>query len=166
MTAILFTRMRFRVALWWDARLLPLRVGRLPLASVLALARPGVHRHYHDLALAYIVRHVRRTLRRPLLMRDRRCLREGLLACRFLAAAGYEPELHFGIDRTSVRGPGVQAHCWVVHHGETVLNPPQTNMVTIFIHNALKPVAAVPTDLSELSIRMSEHAACPSLSVQ
>src|SRR5262245_21877087 len=133
MAAILFRRMRFRVALWWDARLLPLRVGQLPLESVLALARPG-SRRYRGLPLAYIVRHVRRTLRRPLLMRDRRCLREGLLACRYLAAAGYEPELHFGIDQTSARGPGVEAHCWVVHQGEAVLNPPQTNMVPIFIY--------------------------------
>lgn len=152
MTAILFTRMRFRAALWWDARLLPFRVGRLPLQSVLALARPDPHRHYGDLPLAYIVKHVRRTSRRPILMRDRRCLREGLLACRFLAAAGYEPELHFGIDRNSTRERAVQAHCWVVHRGETVLNPPQMNMVPIFVFNTLKPPAAIPPQLDSVPV--------------
>lgn len=140
MTPSLLTQIRFRTALWCDARLLPWRVRRQPLRSVLALARSKANWRYRNLPLTYIVRHVRRTLRRPLLMRDRRCLREGLLACRFLTAAGYEPELHFGIDRTSLPGPGVRAHCWVVHHGETVLNAPQTKIAPVFIHRALTPI--------------------------
>lgn len=177
MSANLLTRMRFRAALWWEARLLPFRVGGLPLEFVLVLARPHPQRRYTNLPLAYIVEHVRRTSRRPLLMRDRRCLREGLLACRFLATAGYDPELHFGIDRTSARGPAVQAHCWVVYRGETVLNPPQTNMVPIFVFNILKPPAAVPAQLdgvpvaastgsSDCSVCLPEHAPCPNLSAR
>ena len=136
MRASILTRLRFRLALWWDARLLPLRVGRRPLGAVLALAQRSADPTYHELPLSYILKRVRRTLRRPLLMRDRRCLREGLLAFRFMAAAGYEPELHFGIERTSLSGPELRAHCWVVNDGKTVLNPPEATVVPILIHPA------------------------------
>lgn len=151
MAAILLTRIRFRIALWCDARLLPLRVGRRPLDAVLALAQPGADPNYRGLPLDYILKHVRRTLRRPFLMRDRRCLREGLLAFRFMAAAGYEPELHFGIDRTSLPGPHLRAHCWVVNNGETVLNPPQQTLAPILVHNGLMPAAVQPTSVDSLS---------------
>jgi hypothetical protein len=134
MGAPLLTRIRFRVALWSDARLLPFRIGHRPLADVLALAPPGARNTYRDLPLAYILKYVRRSLRKPWLMRERPCLREGLLAFRFMTAAGYEPELHFGLDRTSLGGSDFKAHCWVVHRGETVLNPPDANMVRILIH--------------------------------
>ena len=69
-----------------------------------------------------------------------------------MVAAGYEPELHFGIDRTSVPGPRVRAHCWVVHDGQSVVNPPQATMVPIFIHNAITRAAAKPAQLDGLSI--------------
>ncbi len=151
MRGSILTRLRFRLALWWDARLLPWRVGRRPLGAVLALAQPSADPTYHDLPLPYILKRVRRTLRRPLLMRDRRCLREGLLAFRFMAAAGYEPELHFGIERTSLPGPEVRAHCWVVNDGKTVLNPPEATVVPILIHHAFTPGAATPTQLDGLS---------------
>src|SRR5882757_4718253 len=103
MTA-LATRIRFRIALWWRARILPWQVRQQPLEAVVALANATPVARYRGLPIAYIVKRVRRTARRPWLMRDRRCLREGLLAFRFMAAAGYAPELYFGIDRTSVKG--------------------------------------------------------------
>jgi len=136
MAVILLTRFHFHVALWWDARLLPLRVGRRPLSAVLALASSRSYPKYHNLPLAYILKHVRRALRRPLLMRDRTCLREGLLAFRFMTAAGYRPELHFGIDRTSLPGSALRAHCWIVCDGEMVLNPPRSDVVPIFVHKS------------------------------
>jgi hypothetical protein len=133
------TRLRFRLALWCHARLLPLRVRRRPLCDVLALAPLEAGTTYRGLPLPYILKHVRRTVRKPLFMRDRRCLREGLLAFRFMAAAGYEPELHFGIDRKSVADASVKAHCWVVHGGEAVLNSPDDNMVRILVHGGAAP---------------------------
>jgi hypothetical protein len=131
----LLTRVRFRVALWYDARSMPIHIRRdRPLNSVLAFAnhsRPG---RYASLPVDYILKHVVATTRRPWLMRDRRCLRQALLGFRFMVAAEHDAELHFGIDGASLRGPAVRAHCWLVHRGKVVLNPPDVNTVPVLIH--------------------------------
>jgi hypothetical protein len=136
MSAFLSTRIRFRVALWLDARLLPLRISRnATLDEVLALARPPHGIRFHGLPVAYILKRVLKTTRRPLLMRDQGCLRQGILAYRFMTSAGYKSELHFGVDRTTLAG-SLKAHCWLVHEGRIVLNPPTPEMVPIFVHGA------------------------------
>jgi hypothetical protein len=139
MNGALFTKIRFHIALWCDARLLPFRIWReRPLAQVLSLAKPPRYFCYAGLPADYILKHVVKTTRHPILMRDRRCLRQGILAFRFMTAAGYKSELHFGVDRTSLAGP-LKAHCWLVHRGETVLNPPAPTTVPILIHSAERP---------------------------
>lgn len=132
------TRIWFRVALWWDARLLPWRISRnANLDHVLALASPPCHIRFGGLSVAHILKRVLKTTRRPILMRDRQCLRQGILACRFMAAAGYKTELHFGVDRTA-RADLLKAHCWLVHDGQIVLNPPDATMVEVFVHKVAK----------------------------
>lgn len=140
-SASLWTRLRFRVCLWLAARLLPSRVAHKPLQKVLELAEPtslrfaGLH---HD----YITARVLRATRRPWLMRDRRCLRQGLLGCRFLAEAGYEPELHFGIDGDSIGTQRLAAHCWVCLNGKPVLNDRINHMTTILVHRVSTEASA------------------------
>jgi hypothetical protein len=138
------TKIRFRIALWRDARLIPFRISRnQPLAKVLLLARPPQGVFYPGLPSTYILKHVLKTTRGPILMRDRRCLRQGILAVRFLAAAGHSAELHFGVDRTSLAS-ALKAHCWVVYRGATVLNPPAPTTVPILIYRAETPTSVAP----------------------
>lgn len=140
MSDALLTRLRFRIDLWWTARLLPFRLWReRPLNEVLSLTRPTPYRSYIGLPRAYILKRVLRTTRRPILMRDRRCLRQGILALQFMTAAGYKSELHFGIDQTSLDRT-IAAHCWLVHQGQVVLNPPDQATVPIFVYCADAPV--------------------------
>jgi hypothetical protein len=135
MSDTFLTRVRFRLALWFNARLLPLQLWRdRPLADVLSLADAAPGGRYVGLPAGYVLKRVLKTTRRPLLMRDRRCLRQGILAFKFMNAAGYRSELHFGVDRASVAGP-VKAHCWLVHDGKIVLNPPDSDTVPILIHS-------------------------------
>jgi hypothetical protein len=136
MNGSLVTRIRFRVALWCDARLLPLRISRnATLDQVLALARSPRCIRFDALPVAYILNRVLKTTRRPIFMRDRPCLRQGILAYRFMAAAGFNAQLHFGVDRTT-RASSLKAHCWLVHNGQIVLNPPDSTMVPVFTHGA------------------------------
>ena len=141
--APLLVRARFRAVLWLFARLLPALIYRKPLNTLLAGADAWPVGRYPRLPVGYIVKRVRRTTRRPWLMRDRRCLREGLLAFRFLTAAGYAPELHFGVERASFPGPRLRAYCWVVAGGATVLNDAGDTMALIHIHRGR---AAAPVD--------------------
>jgi hypothetical protein len=155
MNGATLTRIRFRIALWCEARLLPFRISRSqPLSEVLSLASPPRSMRYTGLPTAYILKRVMRTTRRPILMRDRRCLRQGILAFRFMAAAGHVPELHFGVDRTSVAS-NLKAHCWLVYRGATVLNPPDANMVPILVHTAdassVAPGASASLKLADTS---------------
>lgn len=136
MTASLVTRIRFRIALWLQARLLPWRMWReRPLCEVVALANSQRDIRYSGLPVSYVLDRVVRATRRPILMRDRRCLRQGVLAQRFMTAAGHPCELRFGVERASL-GSAIKAHCWLVHDGKPVLNPPDAATVLIFAHTS------------------------------
>ena len=130
----LLRRLRFRLALWLWARLLPFLAWRRNLNSLLALAKPREVVPYRGLAADYISRRVKKATRRPWVMRDRPCLREGVLAIRFLRLAGFEPTLHFAVDRTSVAQDMLAAHCWVVLDQQTMLNPPTPSMVEVLVY--------------------------------
>lgn len=134
--AKLLQALRFRVELWFAARTLPLRVRGRSFEAVLALASPAAPARYGGLSHEYIARSIARTLRHPLAMRDRRCLRAGLLGFRFLRLAGHQPELHFAVDRDSVGGERISAHCWVCIGGRPVVGRGEPNQVTIHVHRA------------------------------
>lgn len=132
---------RLRLAIWLRARLMPLVVGKRALAPILVETEPGANRPYRGLAADEIVGEVRRLTRHPWAMRDRRCLRQGLLAYRYLRLAGYAPSIHFGVDRRSIGDPRIKAHCWVVLDGRTILNPPDPSMVTILVYDGPRSLA-------------------------
>ena len=127
---------RFRIDLWLAARSLPWRVAGKSFEDILALASPKGRVDYSGLPAEYISRRVRKSVRHPWLMRDRRCLREGLLGFEFLRRSGYSPELHFAVDPASVSKERIAAHCWVCLDGKPVVGDRQGNQVTIFIHRS------------------------------
>ncbi len=146
------TRMRFRIALWCQARSMPFRVtSHRPFAWVLSFADRAPSATYAGLSAEYILRHVARVTRRPYFMRERRCLRQGLLAFRFMTAAGHDVELHFGIDRT--RRQDIRAHCWIVHNGHVVLNPPDADTQPIFVHKGATSTANDAVNLTASAFR-------------
>lgn len=129
---------RFRVDLWLAARSLPWRVAGKSFEEILAQASPEGRVDYAGFPAEYIARRVRKSVRRPWLMRDRRCLREGLLGFEFLLRSGYSPELHFAVDPASVSSDRISAHCWVCLDGEPIVGDRQGDQVTIFIHRSEK----------------------------
>jgi hypothetical protein len=152
MDGSLLTRVRFRIALWCHAKSMPLRLtADRPLAWVLSFADRARGTTYPGLSAEYILKHVARVTRRPYFMRERRCLRQGLLAFRFMKAAGHDVELHFGIDRTHLQD--IRAHCWIVHDGRVVLNPPDANTQPIFVHSGRAPAASEAVDLKASAFR-------------
>jgi hypothetical protein len=127
-------RLRFAVRIW--ALWVPIIARGTDFAPLLARAAPSYGVPYAGLSIDIIAKRVRRAIRRPWLMRNRRCLREGLLLNRFLVMAGYSPVLHFGVDRTSLGGRSVKAHCWV-SVGERIFNPPDETMLEIHTHSSV-----------------------------
>jgi hypothetical protein len=128
-------RHRFRLALWLAARTMPIQVRGRDLAPLLADYEPGANRSLVGLDAGYLIKAVQRTTRHPWTMRDRRCLRQGLLAYRYLVMAGFRPALHFGVDRLSLGNARIKAHCWIVLDGKVVLNPPDVTMVTLLVYD-------------------------------
>lgn len=146
------TRLRFRIALWCQARAMPIRVtADRPFAWVLSFADRVPSATYVNLPAEYILRHVAQVTCRPYFMRERRCLRQGLLAFRFMKAAGHDVELHFGIDRT--RRQDIRAHCWIVHDGSVVLNPPDADTQSIFVHKGAASPANEDVNLTASAFR-------------
>jgi Transglutaminase-like superfamily len=128
--------LKFRLALWLWALWLPLLAYRRDLKSLIVSAAPPPELRYQGLTPEYIAKRVQRAVRKPWLMRDRPCLRAGLLAYRFLALAGHRPELHFGIDQASIAARRLGAHCWVVLNGRILLNQPTGDMVEVLVVRA------------------------------
>lgn len=136
----------FKTNLWMAARLIPFYAFRRPLSDLLMRTTPEPGRH--PLAgkdSGEILKAVKRSVKRPRLMRGQRCLREGLLAFHFLSLAGYSPVLHFGMVGKTARNPKPRAHCWLSLEGETVLNPPNEPMIDLFTFDgsSLTPHARV-----------------------
>jgi hypothetical protein len=128
-----YLRLLLAVRAW--ALWIPVLAQGKDFKPLLVRARPGHGTPYAGLSVDTIARCCRKVVRRPVLMADRQCLREGLLLNRFLVMAGYAPTLHFGVDRTSLNDPRMKAHCWI-KLGERVFNPPDPNMVEIFIQQS------------------------------
>lgn len=126
---------RFRTELWLWARIVPILAWRSDVLTLLKRASPGRRTPYIGLSAAHIVRRAKRAVRRPRLMADRPCLREGVLADRFLRLAGHAPELHFGVERNSLANETLRAHCWVVLDGQTLLNAPATAMIEVMVRD-------------------------------
>ena len=123
----------FSASVWIAARLLPACVGSSELDRLLAMATPppGMSA-YEEFGASTIVAAVKRAARRPWVMRDRRCLREGLLAFRYLSLAGYRPLLHFAVEPGSLSQQKLSAHCWVSVNDEVLMNPPTSTMMSLF----------------------------------
>lgn len=124
--------------LWLSSRLLPLQVGRKQLDAILELATPtGVDSTLTSLRAEDILTTIVVVTKKPWLMRNRRCLRQGVLGFRYLRLAGFDPKLHFSIAPTSVSTLQPRAHCWISLDGETVLNPPNEPMVDLFVYDGV-----------------------------
>lgn len=125
-----------KTEIWVTARLLPFVLAFRDLSQILRLGDVERSRLYTGAAPETIACVTRRSTRKPWLMRNRRCLRQGLIGYRFLRKAGYEPELHFGIDVGSVERNRIDAHCWVVLDGKPVVNDILEGMVIIHVHDS------------------------------
>ncbi len=130
-----------KTEIWAAARLLPFAVAFRDFSQILRLGDVKCSGLYEGTAPETIAQATWRATRKSWLMRNRRCLRQGLIGYRFLRKAGHEPELHFGIDAGSVERDRIDAHCWVVLDGKPVVNDILDGMVTIHVHG---PTSAEP----------------------
>ena len=109
---------------------------------------------YQGIPAEHIIGFVTQAARRPWLMRDRRCLREGLLAFRYLSLAGHHPELHFSIAPSSLSAARPRAHCRVAIDGRTVLNPCPEPMLDLFSYDG----GAISGDIEQVNRAAISHA--------
>jgi hypothetical protein len=126
-------RRRFAIHLWLAARWLPMTAKRRDIEPLLLAATPeGGHAPYRGLSSDEIVAAVRSTLARPWRMRGRRCLRESLLAFRFLRLAGHPAVIHFAVAPGRSETDRLRAHAWVSLDGICLLDPPGPEMIALY----------------------------------
>ena len=113
------------------ARLLPLLLYRQDLKACLRTIEVGSHLRFKNAPPDIICDRVLSVTRRHWFMRNRRCLRQGILGMRYLRKAGYDPVLKFGIDKRSVSENKLSAHCWVELDGKPLINDIMEHMVVI-----------------------------------
>ena len=138
-------RARFRLDLFVRRSVLPLLVKRARLDQILKRIEPKGGQPYRLLNTSYILRRVKKASRRPYLMRDQPCLRQGLLAYHYLRKAGRDPELVFAVDPPTLHGADPKAHCWIELDGEDTFNPPESKMTVVLRHSASsRPASSRP----------------------
>ena len=123
--------------------MLPPIAARGPLERLLGFATPGgATPAYASLSVSEILTAVKNVSARPWVMREQRCLREGLLAFRFLALAGYRPVLHFGVAPETAKSNHPRAHCWISLDGKAIFNPPTEPMLNLLSYNGQEAIPA------------------------
>lgn len=120
--------------MWIAARCLPVAIFFRNFSEILKYADTKACNRYIGISANQIASAAIKVIRRPWIMRERRCLRQGLIGYRYLRKAGYKPQLHFGIDPGSIDQEHISAHCWVVLDGQPVVNDALQGMSTIHIH--------------------------------
>jgi hypothetical protein len=131
-----FPLLLLRAEIWLSASLLPFVLPFRNFSQMLEDADVDVSHRYAGLSTSLIANTLIKTTRHPWLMRDRRCLRQGLIGYRYLRKAGYQPELHFGVEANSLDEEVINAHCWVVVEGKPVISEKLPDMETVHIHPA------------------------------
>lgn len=129
-------RLAFRLRLWIAARTLPARIAGREFSQILSDVSAVPPNSWPRFPVSYIARSVRRAARWPILMRNNRCLRSGLVGFATLRRCGYEPRLHFSVDPKSIGRPSLSAHCWVTLDGVEVINARIPGQVQIHVHAA------------------------------
>ena len=150
-------RLAFRLRLWISARTLPARIAGREFSEILADASSVQSNSWPHFPVPYIARAVRRVARWPILMRNNRCLRTGLVGFAALRRCGYEPRLHFSVDPKSMGQPSLAAHCWVTLDGLEVINVSIPGQVQIHVHAA---PAIGPADPQGASVCSRSSSTC------
>ncbi|OEO32922.1 hypothetical protein VW23_008900 [Devosia insulae DS-56] len=132
----LLARLAFRLQVWISARTLPARIAGRDFSQILSDASSVPPSSWPRFPVSYIARAVRRVARWPILMRNNRCLRTGLVGFAALRRCGYDPRLHFSVDPKSMGKPSLSAHCWVTLDGVEVINARIPGQVQIHVHAA------------------------------
>lgn len=118
-------------AIWLDARKLPYQITADHLGDTLAWADVPADPKWHDVDSEFIVRRVRRSVKHPILMRRRRCMRGGLLGFKYLRKAGFVPVLKFAIVEASLNASTPDAHCWVCLNDKPVISDREAGMTEL-----------------------------------
>lgn len=124
--------------IWFATITVPFWLYKKDFASTLKYFDVKSDQRFDNIDQALICNCIVITTRKPWLMRDRRCLRQGLLAMRFLKKASFEPTIHFGVDINTMSSPSLSAHCWVEIKNTPVMNDILEEM--IIVHSVPTPI--------------------------
>ena len=117
--------------IWLDARKLPYQIGEMDLSIALAWADVPADPRWSGVGTDFILRRVRRSVKHPILMRHRRCMRRGLLGFKYLRKAGFDPVLKFAVVEKSLTSKKLDAHCWVCLDGTPVISDREDGMTEL-----------------------------------
>lgn len=126
-TILLSALLKIEIRIWSLLTVMIARDANLQRVMRRTLAKSTSR--YAALSQGDIARRVKKALRKPVFMSRRQCFREGLLLRRFLALAGLQPEICFGVDtsgKAPENGNDFAAHCWIICNGQVYMPPDST----------------------------------------
>jgi hypothetical protein len=124
----------FKVHVYIVSVMIPFLDNFLGLKQMLRIFTPPVWCElYKSISVENICEVVANRLKKPVLMKRRRCLRHGFTLFYFLCLAGAPAILQIGVFARKQYHRGI-AHCWVVCDGRSLTQEPQENVAVILTH--------------------------------
>jgi hypothetical protein len=121
----------FKIHVYVVSVMIPFLDNFLGLKQMLrVLNPPGWCELYKGISVEKICEEVANRLKKPVLMKRRKCLRHGFMLFHFLCLAGAPAVLQIGVFARKQYQKGT-AHCWVTCGGRSLLPEPQEEVAVI-----------------------------------
>ncbi len=119
--------------------MIPLLDNIFGLKQILKVLTPSAGREpYKGIPAEKICEVVADRLKKPLLMKRRKCLRHGFTLFHFLCLSGAPAVLHIGVFARKGYDKRMTAHCWVTCYGRNLSPEPQEAVAVVLTHRKIK----------------------------
>ena len=125
----------FKMHVYMVSVMIPLLDNILGLKQILRVLTPPDKREpYKGIPAEKICDVVAARLKKPLIMKRRKCLRHGFTLFHFLCLSGVPAVLHIGVFVPKGYDKRMTAHCWVTCHGWSLSPEPQEAVAVVLTH--------------------------------
>ena len=129
----------FKIHVYIVSVMIPLLDNIFGLKQILrVLTPPDRCEPYKGIPAEKICDVVEDRLKKPLLMKRRKCLRNGFMLFHFFCLAGLPAVLHIGVFEPKEYNKKMAAHCWVTCHGQSLSPEPQEDVAVVLAHRKIQ----------------------------
>ncbi len=129
----------FKTHVYIVSVLIPLLDNIFGLKQILKVLTPPTRcEPYKGIPAKKICDIISKRLKKPLLMKRRKCLRHGLTLFHFFCLSGLPAVLHIGVFEHKEYDKRMDAHCWVTCDGKSFSPEPQEDVAEVLTYRKIQ----------------------------